>query len=71
MSESIGVCEGLCGGLVSHHLEGGLCPQCRANPNIRGDGLDAYDGQPLGAEADVRHAVAYGTPALRLAVLGK
>lgn len=57
MSETVGICEGLCGGLLSHHLEGGLCPQCRANHDIRTHEPDAYDGHDLGAEADVRHAI--------------
>jgi len=34
-AERIGYCEGLCGGLLSHHLVGGLCPACRRDPRIR------------------------------------
>lgn len=51
--ETIGYCEGICGGLLSHHLVRGLCPQCRADARIRD--ADPYDEQALGAEADVRH----------------
>ncbi len=51
--EYIGYCEGLCGGLLSHHLVGGLCPQCRIHPNIAA--VDPYEGIALGAEADVGH----------------
>lgn len=47
--ETIGYCEGLCGGLLSHHLVGGLCPECRANPSIN----DAGDEPPLGVEGFV------------------
>jgi len=55
-SETIGYCEGLCGGLHSHHLVNGLCPTCQndihiltpenepAELNFNDDdiGLDAY-----------------------------
>lgn len=52
-AETIGYCEGLCGGLLSHHLVGGLCPQCRTDPRV--GRADPYVGVALGAEADVRH----------------
>jgi len=35
LSETIGYCEGLCGGLHSHHLIDGLCPECQNNINIQ------------------------------------
>lgn len=50
MTETIGYCEGLCGGLLSHHLVGGLCPLCRENPMIRDVAPERY-GVPLGVEA--------------------
>lgn len=31
----IGYCEGLCGGLLSHDLVDGLCPQCREDDRIK------------------------------------
>lgn len=34
IKETMGPCEGLCGGDISHHLVDGLCPACRKNPNI-------------------------------------
>ena len=53
--ETIGVCEGLCGGLVDHHLIDGLCPACRANKNIISTVCSdqEYDGYYLGGEATV------------------
>lgn len=48
-AETIGVCE-LCGE-VDHHLVEGVCPGCR--PKIRQVAAEV----PLGAEADVRHAL--------------
>lgn len=32
--ETIGYCEGLCGGQLDHHLIDGLCPRCRADAHI-------------------------------------
>jgi len=32
--ETIGYCQGLCGGLLSHHLIDGLCPNCRHDDRI-------------------------------------
>lgn len=34
-STRIGYCDGLCGGLLSHDLVGGLCPQCRRDERIQ------------------------------------
>ena len=46
--ESIGLCDGLCGGLLSHHLIDGLCPQCRADARIK---TDQPAESPLGVES--------------------
>lgn len=32
--ETIGYCQGLCGGLHSHHLVDGLCETCRQDSRI-------------------------------------
>lgn len=49
--EKIGYCEGLCGGLLSHHLIDGLCPICRADRRIASPEHDDYDDVPLGVES--------------------
>lgn len=52
-NESMGYCEGLCGGLYDHHLVDGLCPKCKQDTRIPADELcfDEYDGVPLGVES--------------------
>ena len=36
LSETIGYCEGLCGGIYSQHLdENGMCPEYQNNINIQ------------------------------------
>ena len=62
IKESIGYCEGLCGGLLSHHLVDGLCPDCQCNPKIEtvSSFENDYSNVPLGVESDVQHVLNKG-----------
>lgn len=51
-NETIGICEGLCGGLLSHHLVDGLCPACRESRHIA-DYVNHDGPVALGVEAGV------------------
>ncbi|WP_126456704.1 hypothetical protein [Sulfuriflexus mobilis] len=50
----IGLCEGWCG-RVDHHLVEGLCRECRARSQIVSN--DDVEEVPLGAEATVSHVL--------------
>jgi len=57
--ERIGICE-LCG-VTDHHLVEGVCPACSqkvaATVEVPSARLPGYPDVPIGAEADVRHAI--------------
>jgi len=62
--ENIGYCQGLCGGLMSHHLVDGLCPCCRKDKRIHSS-TELNHEDILGIEAEVTSSISWQQPGVQ------